>query len=346
MRAADSAPSIVVMGGDVRGAVDVARAAERAGFASVWTTEFYDRSATITVAAMAAATERVELGTGIAYGLARTPLVLAVEARDLDEVSAGRLLLGLGTGTRRMQADWHGLDPSHPAPRMEELVPLLRELWSLDRRPVDHDGRFYRCRLTPASAVQPPPRRDIPVLLAGVRSRMIEAAGAAADGLVGHPLATPEYVEQVVRPALARGAERTGRDGTVPIAGYVICAIAGDEEQARREAAAQIAFYSTVKAYDAIHALHGFEREAAAIRDAFRSRDGDAMVAAVSARMLDAMAVFGTPDQARERFESRFAGVYERTLLYAPSFGLAPERLRESLDAICATFAAGDRQPA
>lgn len=327
------------MGGDVRTAASVARRAETAGFESVWTTEFYDRSAIVTLAAMAEATESIGLASGIAYGLARTPLVLAVEARDIDELSAGRLTLGLGTGTARMQSDWHGMDPSHPAPRMEELVPLLRELWSLDRQAVDHVGRFYRCRIQPTVRFERTRSAPIPVYLAGVRPRMIEAAGAVADGLVGHPLATPEYIEQVARPALERGARRTGREPHVPVAGYVICAIHDSEAVARSEAAAQIGFYATVKAYDPILELHGFEVEGRAIREAWHEGDHEAMAAAVSERMLEAMAVWGTPKQARERFARRFEGVYDAPLLYSPSFGLSSERLADNLEAICEAFA-------
>src|SRR5919204_798076 len=216
-------PSLVTSSGGPAELAEAARMAEEAGFESVWATEFYDRSATVALAAMAHATTRIELGSAIAYAFGRTPVVLAAEARDLDELSGGRLTIGLGTGTRRMQQDWHGLDGEHPASRMEELVPLVRKLWRLHEGPVDHDGRFYRLHVHPTAAVGPPLRTDLPVYLAGVNPRMIEAAGRVGDGLVGHPLFTPEYVREVARPALARGAERAGRESAVPIAGYLTC---------------------------------------------------------------------------------------------------------------------------
>src|SRR5436309_15786291 len=137
-------PGIVLSLDAIADTVAAAQAAERAGFESVWTTEFPDRSATVSLAAVALATERVTIGTAIAYAFGRTPLVLAAEARDLDALSAGRVILGLGTGTGRMQREWHGLDGSHPAPRMEELVALLRSLLRLDEGPIQHEGRFYR----------------------------------------------------------------------------------------------------------------------------------------------------------------------------------------------------------
>ncbi|UUV28622.1 LLM class flavin-dependent oxidoreductase [Amycolatopsis roodepoortensis] len=219
-------------GRDVHEVASMAAAAERAGFASVWAADFYDRSAVVAVAAMAAATENITLGTGIAYGSGRTPLVLAAEARDLDTLSGGRLILGLGTGTRRMQQDWHGLSGEHPAPRTEELIPLLRQLWRLDEGPVHHEGRFYRAHVVPTAPVPPPTRRAIPLYLAGVNARMVRAAGAVADGLVGHPLCTPEYLRHTVRPALQAGAHRAGRTEPVPVAGYVICAVDPDPTRA------------------------------------------------------------------------------------------------------------------
>ena len=144
----------------------------------------------------------------------------------------------------------HWLDGEHSATRMEELVPLVRELWRLHEGPVEHEGRFYRVNVQPTAPPRTPFREDIPISMAGVNARMIEAAGAVADGLVGHPLFTPEYVREVVRPALARGAERAGREPP-PIAGYVTCSVADDRDAARQAAAAIVAFNSTVKIYRA-----------------------------------------------------------------------------------------------
>lgn len=339
-----SVPSLVALGSSLDDLRAAARAADGAGFESVWAAEFYDRSATIALAAMAEATGgsegRIELGSGIMYGFGRVPLVLAAEARDLDALSGGRFILGLGTGTRRMMQGWHGLDGLHPAPRVEELVPLLRRLWRLHEGPIKHEGRFYRLDLTPTAPPAKPLRTDIPVYLAGVNPRMVEAAGAVGDGLVGHPLFTRRYVEEVVRPALAKGAARTGRDADVPIAGYLICAIDDDGDTARTEAAAQIAFYSTVKSYDAIHTLHGFEDEVAAIRQRWRSGDLAGMVGAVSPAMVEAMAIAGTPSEVRDQAEG-WKGAYEKPLLYPPSLG-GGGRTADVVARITETFAGVD----
>ena len=333
-----SVPNGISLVTSTGGPVELAEAAhlaEEAGFASVWATEFYDRSATVALAAMAQATSTIELGSAIAYAFGRTPLVLAAEARDLDELSGGRITIGLGTGTRKMQQDWHGLDGEHPASRMEELIPLLRRLWRLHEGPIEHDGRFYRLHVQPTAPPREPLRLDTPIYMAGVNPRMIEAAGAVADGLVGHPLFTPGYVRDVARPALARGAERTGRDAPPPIAGYLTCSISDDREAARRDAAAIIAFNSTVKTYRVTHREGGFEREGEAIREAWARGDFEGMTAAVTDEMIDTIALAGTPDDVRERFAERWEGVYERTLLWPPAYKGEP-----AVRAVIETFGA------
>ena len=111
------------------------------------------------------------------------------------------------------------VDPNGPASRLEELLPLLRTLWRLDEGPVTHHGRFYDVDISPTAEADPPLRRRIPIFTAGVNPRMVEVAGRVADGFLGHPLFTADYLDAVVRPALAvrRGAGRPcrpgGRDG-------------------------------------------------------------------------------------------------------------------------------------
>ena len=136
----DATRGFAVLRGGVADAAAVAAEAEQRGYQTAWSPEFYTRSGIVTLAAMAPTTGRSRIGSAIAYGVGRTPLVLATEARSLDELSGGRLVYGLGTGTTKMMSNWHGVDPSGPASRMEELIPLLRQLWRL------HEGAAVRRR--------------------------------------------------------------------------------------------------------------------------------------------------------------------------------------------------------
>jgi alkanesulfonate monooxygenase SsuD/methylene tetrahydromethanopterin reductase-like flavin-dependent oxidoreductase (luciferase family) len=326
---------ITVLAGGLADTQEITRRAEAAGFDAAWSGEFLHRSAIVSVAAMAAATNRIGVGTAIAYAVGRSPLVLANDARFLDEMSVGRLTLGLGTGTRRMMTGWHGVsDPDGAASRIEELVPLLRRLWRLHEGPVRHVGRFYSVDITPTAEVAAPLRAGIPVYTAGVNPRMIEAAGRVADGLICHPTITDRYLQDVALPAVARGAAKAGRSAAdIKLKGIIICSIAGDTATARREAAAQVAFYVAPKAYGPAMEASGFGAEAAAIRAAFTAGDHQAMTEAVSPAMLDQMAVAGTADEVREALPA-LEKRYDHAALYSPSFTLAPERVAENTQAI------------
>jgi probable F420-dependent oxidoreductase len=322
-------------GTSVRAMGELAARADRAGLAAAWAPELYNRSATISVAEMANRTTHCTVGTAIAYGVGRSPLILAAEARDLDELSDGRLVLGLGNGTKRMIADWHGQDPEAPALRMEELVPLLRRLWRLHEGPIDHEGRFYRLKFKPTGEVPPPLRERIPIYTAGVNPRMVETAGRVADGLLGHALFTPAHVEAVVLPALEKGAAKTGRElSKIAVASLVITVVDdADPERARREAAAQIAFYSSAKTYAGLLESCGFGAAGEAIREAFGRNDWEGMVAAVSDEMVDAIALAGTGAEVRAA-SRRYEGLFDHLILYAPSYGITEERARENAEAV------------
>ncbi|MGX6448259.1 LLM class flavin-dependent oxidoreductase [Patulibacter sp. S7RM1-6] len=334
-----------LLAGTVRSVAGAAATAEENGFGTAWTSEFYNRSATITLAGMAHVTERIRVGSGIAYAVGRSPVVLAAEARDLDEISDGRLVLGLGTGTRRMMEDWHGVDPSGPATRLEELIPLLRRLWRLHEAPVDHEGRFYRLKLKATADVGAPLRTDIPVWTAGVNPRMVETAGRVSDGFLGHPLFTPKYLQEVVHPQIAKGAakrERTPAD--VEVSSVVITSVHADGDEARRRAKGQLAFYAAPKTYDYVLEVNGFSAEAQAIRTAFAAGDHDAMLAAVTDEMVDAMTLSGTPDEVRAAVR-RYDGLLDHLIIYPPSFRLTAEEERETRENLLATGAtlAADR---
>jgi probable F420-dependent oxidoreductase len=314
--------------------VELALDAERAGFASVWTNELYSHSATVPMAVLGHRTQRVTIASGIAYGVGRTPLTWAAEARDLDEVCGGRLMLGLGNGTARMMQDWHGVSGEAPAVRMQELVAVLRKLWRLHEGPVAHEGRFYRFDVRPTADTPPPVREHLPIYTAGVNERMIEAAGRVADGLCGHPMFTTRYIECVVRPALNKGARHTGRDpGDVSLVSAVICVLDEDVASAREQLAFAIAQYAASRVYVRLFEVHGWSEQRGIIADAVRSGDRSAIVAAVGDEMLDAIGVACRPSELGEALVPHARGADHLMLTPAP-WGLGPERTEQQIKAI------------
>lgn len=318
--------------------VDIARRAEEAGFDSAWAPEFHNHSGPLALAAAALETERIELGTAIAWAFARAPLLTAVTSLDLDEMSGGRFVLGLGTGTRRMRTDWLGAPAERPATRLRETVEAVRAVWdSASAGAVQYEGELVKLNVRPYGRPgQVRPR--IPVYVAAVNEGMTRMAGAIADGVVAHPMATGRYIAEVMRPAIAEGAAAEGRATTdISIADWVLLAVSEDRAQAREDAKRQIAFHATVRTYDRILDLHGFTDVAARIRELWKSFDLGGMTALVTDEMLDEMAVAGTPDECRAALEQR-AQSADRLLLGAPVVATDPDRIRSYHDAIVQTF--------
>ena len=318
-----------------RRAAETACAAEDAGFETVWTSELYNRSATISMASLAIATTRCRIGSSIAYGVGRTPVVWVAEARDLDGLSGGRLVLGIGNGNARMMEDWHGVSGEAPARRMEELVVLLRKLWRLDQGPVHHEGRFYRAHLSPTADTSPPLSEHLPLYIAGINPRMVEVAGRVADGLIGHPMFTARYVEEVIRPALAAGGETSGRaPESIGLVGILMCAVNDDLEQARRQMAFSIAQYAASRIYDRLFELHGWSEQQAQIRAAARAHDTEALIAAVPDEAIDLIGVACRPGELGDAV-ARHAADYDHLNLTGCAWGLDAEaQARAQLDII------------
>lgn len=285
---------------------ELARRAEVAGAVAFCAGEFADTSAYVTATEMAHATTAARFGTGIAYAFARSPFVHAASVRHLDRIAPGRVFLGLGAGTARMNRDWFGVDSSRPARRMRELVVCLRALLAAENGDaVCFDGDFYHLDARVRAPVLG--RCDAPILLGAFNMHMLRTAGEVADGVLGHGLFTDRWWTEVVDPQLQVGARRSGRDRQ-PFSrwGWVITAIDDDEpERAVEDAKRQIAFYLTVKTYDPLVALHGWQDEVAAIRAEFAEGDPRALGRHVSDDMLWSMGVCGDGDQAVEMLAGR-----------------------------------------
>ena len=305
--------------------------AEDAGFESVWTTEFFNAHGFVRLAAVATATKRVKLGTGIAYAFMRTPMLAASAAMDIDELSGGRMVLGLGSGTERMNREWYSMpfeDP--PAPRIKDAIALVRAAFAARKGGgLNYEGPYYQVKI-PAFSRPGAAREQIPVCLAAVNKGMIRAAAATADGLIGHPVFTRRYIRERVLPEL--------EGSNCELLPYLITSVADTTEQARNEVRGQIGFYYTTRLYHSILEPHGWKAHGEAIAAAFRKGDFAAMAAAVTDEMIDEIAIAGTPDEVREQI-TQWEGLASHVLLYSPSVGIRGERVMENLQAITDTFA-------
>jgi probable F420-dependent oxidoreductase len=332
---------LILTSGSVKGDVEQAVAAERAGFDGVYTIEFFNRNGYVPLAAIAQVTKRVRIGTAIANAFTRSPLLHASAAMDLDELSGGRMVLGLGSATRRMNEDWYGVPFAAPAARMQELVELVRAAFAARKGGgFRWQGEHWKLNV-PIYSRPGAARADIPIWIAAVNRGMIAAAGRAADGLVGHPIATRRWHREVTLPGLRRAEQQAGRAaGACALAPYVMTSIQPDRDTAVRDAKNQIGFYFTTALYHTVLELHGMKAVGEKCHAALRRFDVKAMSEAVPDELVEEIAIACTPDEARDRL-SQWKDLTDQPLLYAPTLGVPPERVRANVEAMFEVFGAG-----
>jgi alkanesulfonate monooxygenase SsuD/methylene tetrahydromethanopterin reductase-like flavin-dependent oxidoreductase (luciferase family) len=315
---------LVIMDENPADAVKIARAADRAGVHSLWTIDYYNRSSLARAAAFAAVCENSIVGTSVTPLFARSPLALASAAADVQAIAGGRFVLGVGSSTRRMNQDWYGTALQHPAPQVRERIELIRQLIAHRSGPFQHEGRFDRVAMAHYDRTALPDQ--LTILAAGVGEHMVGAVGQCADGFVGHTIASASYLRDIARPLLAKGAARAGREASqLLMTSQIVAAASTDPQQARRDAAAQVAFYATPKGYDALFPGGQFTAERAAARDALARGDVPGVIAAGEGMVGD-RAVFGTPEDVASQLR-RYEGIIDWALLYPPHFGVDQQRI-------------------
>ncbi|MGH2807121.1 MAG: LLM class flavin-dependent oxidoreductase, partial [Actinomycetota bacterium] len=313
---------------------------EDAGFESCWAAETQN-SAFVTASVAIQATSKIKVGTSIALAFPRSPTITAMEAADLDELSGGRFVCGLGTQVKRINEERFSVPFEHPAPKIKEYAEAMRIVWAANRGDdVKHIGRFYNVSRPVFGGKRQPPPRDVPIYFAAVGKIMSRICGEVADGLLAHPLSSPKYLQEVTKPAIAEGAERAGRkpDECNLTTDWMI-AISDDVEAARREVKLQLAFYSTTRTYSPILELHGKAHIVPDLRDAFEKKDHERMIELIDDDLCDEMAIAGPADECRDKAEAwgRETGV-DRLMVAGPWYGPKPERMFENYQALVETF--------
>lgn len=304
----------MAVGGPLALVDEASRACEAGGIDALWVAETA-RTAFVQAAVAVQATTHATVGTSIALAFPRSPVITAMTARDLAELSGGRFVLGLGTQVKRVNEYRYSTSFEHPAAKMREVVEVCRAVWRAYRGdPIDHRGRFYTVTMPPFPGGSPPPR-EIPIYLAAVNRGMVRLTGEAADGLLGHPFSSPRYFMERVRPELDAGLSAAGRKrDEVRVVAGVICSISDDRRTALNEAKLQIAFYATTRTYRPVLEVHGWADIVDPLRAAHAAGDFDAMIACISDEMAETYAVAGTADEVRDKLR-RWEGLVDEVYL-------------------------------
>jgi alkanesulfonate monooxygenase SsuD/methylene tetrahydromethanopterin reductase-like flavin-dependent oxidoreductase (luciferase family) len=283
---------------------DLVRLAEQRSYDSVWLPESSGREVFTELTALAQASTRVRLGTGIVPVFTRLPTVASAAMATAATVAPGRVILGVGIGHRSGLEAGHGVHFHQPLQHVREFVTIARQL--LTQGTVSYTGKIYSIK---HCALETPPAQPVPVYIAALRPQMLRLAGAVADGVLMN-WAALDYLPQAIE-YVRQGAEAAGRSlRDVHIASYLrTCVTAAQEvvEQACRE---QIARYGAMVYYRQYFASIGFADEAHAMEQAWERADRAAAMQAVTQPMIQALTIYGSAEVCRQRLQAyRDAGL-------------------------------------
>ncbi len=292
----------VSVGRTLQDAVARVTLAEELGYEAAYVTHIAARDSLTVLAAYAAATSRIGLGTGVVPIYTRTPATMAMTAATLHEQSGGRLRLGLGVSHRPVVEGWHGQTIDKPVAEMREYVAIVRAILAGEQPPR---GEKWQTSFA-LSGIGPYP--ELPIYIAALSPAMLRLAGEVADGAMLW-LCNPEYIRAVVMPELragrrahaaagrGSGAGRTMEDFDVVAA--VPSAVVEDPEVALAAMRRDLLAYFGLPFYRAMLERSGFEADIAAYDEAAARGDGEAMQAAISERFLGELCAIGSPDDVR-----------------------------------------------
>jgi F420-dependent oxidoreductase-like protein len=312
-------------GADPGKQLEAVRAAERLGYDSVWTAEAYGSDAATILAWFAAVTERIKLGSGVFQIPGRSAAMTAMTAATIDQLSGGRMLLGLGSSGPQVSEGWHGQRFGRQLQRTREYVEVVR--MALRRERVVYEGETLQLPLPdgPGKALKltiVPRQERIPIYLAAIGPRNTALAGEIADGWLP-TFFSPEHVG-LFRERLGAGAARAGRslDG-FDIAPMVSAHVSDDLEAARNFMRPALALYvggmgsREQNFYKSLIEQYGFEAEAQRIQDLYLDGKREEACRAVPDALIDLVCLAGPRDRIAERLQAyREAGV--GTLILSP----------------------------
>jgi F420-dependent oxidoreductase-like protein len=312
------------------------REAETMGFDSVWAAEAYGSDAATVLAWLAANTEKIKIGSAIFQMPARSPAMTAMTAATIDNLSNGRMILGIGSSGPQVAEGWHGQRFAKQLQRTREYVAIVRK--ALDRERLEFGGESYTLPLPdgpgkPLKLMIAPVQERIPIYIAAIGPKNTQLVGEIADGWLP-TFFSPEHVGEF-RDLLEEGASRAGRtlDGSFDIAPNVNVCIDDDVDKARDTMRPFLALYvggmgsKEKNFYNALVRRYGFEEAAEEVQDLYLAGKKDEAAAALPAELIDKTSICGPRDQVAERLRLyEDAGV--GTLVVAPMAFDAEGRLR------------------
>lgn len=284
--------------------------ADELGVESVWTSESWGRDAFTLLTELALKTQRIKTGTSIVNVFSRSAAVLAMTAATLDELSGGRMILGLGSSGVNVIEHWHGVPFEKPLRRLREYVEIINQI--LAGKPLNYRGEIFHLErgFTLRGQGFVPVRDHIPIYIAAITPASLRQNGVISDGVI--PIFWPKERFPKLKATVRAAAEQAGRPAdALTIAPFIGLYLTdgADAEAVGQQARQPIAFYigRMGRFYYEMLQRNGYDAEVEAVRAAWERRDAAGAAAAVSGRMLASTAIVGTLESCVEQLDERRA---------------------------------------
>jgi len=294
----------------------------------------------ISLAAAATATSRLQLASGVALAFTRSPFETAMAAMDLDRISSGRFVLGLGPTVRSWCQGIFGMPYGKPLEHLREAVEVIRLIIAKSHTGElkNFKGKYYEMDFSEFQPLAEPVRTNLPIWLSALRGPIIELGAEIAEGIASHPIWSIHWATSVMPKHLKIGLDRAGKQRSdVHVNCWFWMTPNTDVKQSIEDARATVAFYGGVEQYEEYFAAHGFREEAKKLQEGVKRGDYRSVAHLVPDEMASTFVVTGTPDEVAKKIEPvwEFA---DSMCLVPPVLTLPPEKSLAYFATIAQTF--------
>ena len=307
--------------------VMLAKQAEDRGMQGLFAPQVYGPPF-LPLATAAAVTERVQLASGIAIAATRSPFETAMAALDLDRISGGRFILGLGASVLSWSRGVFGAPEHKPLAHLRETIAAVRHIVAGAHKGLEpFEGDYFRADFRELQPTEPPVREEIPIWIAALRAPLVRLAAEVGDGVIGHPMWSIEWAIDRMGPEIEKALARCGRRREeIEINLWPWAAPNPNESEAIEDARPTMAFYGGVQQYESFFEAHGFLDVAKRLQEGVKRGDFQSVAHLVPDEMVRTFVAVGEPDKVRERIERAWS-LADSLCIVPPAYGLPPEKL-------------------
>ncbi|ETD32764.1 TIGR03617 family F420-dependent LLM class oxidoreductase [Williamsia sp. D3] len=301
-------------------ALERAQVLKEAGASGVFT--FEGPFDVFTPLVLASSVKNLDVMSNVAIAFPRNPIQLAHQANDLQLISEGRFILGLGTQVRAQIEKRYGVEFDHPVARMKELVGALRAIfatWNEGER-LDFRGEYYRHTLmTPTFVPGPNPFGPPPIYLGALGPRLTRATAEVADGLLVMPFGSKRFLHESTLPAVREGLAAAGRSKSeFEVVPEIIVSVDTGRDDDHASTRMLLAFYGSTPAYRPVLDAHGWGDLQPELNAMSKQGRWQEMATLIDDEILHTIAACGSPSEVAAHIRDRVDGVSDRICLYQP----------------------------